>query len=89
MNRKLICAAISVALSGCVSERIVYRPIPVPKPLTQAVQKPLKPNPETATQQDVAVFLIEQNAAIELCNQQLNTIRDWRKKWITSTKHKY
>ncbi len=80
MNKKLLCAAISIALSGCVSEHIIYRPVSVPMPLTQAVQKPLKPNPETATQKDVAVFLLEQNAAIDYCNAKLKIIRNWSNK---------
>ncbi|PIE46393.1 MAG: hypothetical protein CSA44_00075 [Gammaproteobacteria bacterium] len=80
MNRKLLCAAICAALAGCTSERIIYRPVIVPPGLTEAVQKPLKPNSITATQKDVAVFLIEQDAAINYCNARLKIIRNWSNK---------
>lgn len=81
MNKKLLPTCILFALTGCTSERIIYRPLSVPAGLTAAVQKPLKPNPKTATQQDVAVFLVEQNAAIDLCNTQLKIIHDWSKSY--------
>ncbi len=77
MNHKLLCTAICAVLTGCTSERIIYRPVTVPPGLTQAVQKPLKPNAKTATQKDVAVFLLEQNAAIDYCNARLKIISNW------------
>lgn len=79
MNKKLLPACILFALTGCTSERLIYRPVAVPTGLTQTVQKPLKPNPKTATQKDVGIFLIEQNAALDACNEQLNLIRNWSK----------
>ncbi len=82
MKKKILSLYIALALGGCAREQVVYRyrPLPVPKGLTQIVQKPVKPNPKTATQKDIGIFLIEQNAAIDSCNAKLMTIEQWSKR---------
>lgn len=79
MNKNLLPVCILLTLTGCASERLIYQPVAVPAGLTQAVQKPLKPDPKNATQKDVGVFLIEQNATIDACNEQLKLIKKWSK----------
>lgn len=75
-------------LSACAPPQVVYRQMPVPEGLTAPVAHPLTPNAQTATQRDVALYLIQQRQAIDLCNAQLHTIKQWSHTWTTPTAHK-
>ncbi len=77
----LLCLVIG--LTGCASDRVIYRasaPLPIPAGILDPVQKPAKPDPQTATQKDVGIFLLEQNATIDYCNLRLGIIKNWSKK---------
>ena len=75
-------AALALCLAGCAEPQIVYRPVAVPAGLTQSVTQPALPNPKTATQRDVALYLIGQHEALEMCNARLAAIRNWSAQWI-------
>ncbi len=81
MKRTLLYAAICVALSACTAPhpQTITRVVTPPPLLMVPVAKPAKPNPKTATQKDVAIFIVEQNAAIDACNARLNIIKKWSK----------
>lgn len=77
--------AIACVLSACTSQQTVYRPLTIPAGLVTPVAHPDTPNPATATQRDVALFVIEQRQAIDLCNAQLTTIKSWSDGWTSQT----
>lgn len=74
-------AALALCLVGCAEPQIIYRPVPVPAGLTQTVPHTRLPDPKTATQRDVALYLIGQHEALEMCNARLEAIRNWSAQW--------
>ena len=82
MTRLLLC----LLLAGCAHERIVYRPVPVPAGLLQPVTHPIIPDPQTATQRDVALLLIEQHQALAVYQARLTAIATWSSHWTSPTK---
>ena len=72
---------LAVSLAACTRDIPHYRPIAVPGGLTAAVAAPEKPDPQSATQRDVARYLIEQHQALATCNARLTVIRQWNEKW--------
>ncbi len=71
--------ALASILSGCTAP--APRVITPPALLVEPVAKPIKPNPRTATQKDVAVYLVELKGALELANLKLTLIKQWGEKW--------
>jgi len=45
---------------------------------------PGKTDPQSATQRDVARYLIEQHQALATCNARLTVIRQWSNQWTTA-----
>ena len=82
MTRLLLC----LLLAGCAHERIVYRPVPVPAGLLQPVTHPTIPDPQTATQRDVALLLIEQHQTLAVYRARLAAIAIWSHHWTPLTK---
>lgn len=74
-------AALALCIAGCAEPQIVYRPVAVPAGLIQTVPQPALPNPKTATQRDVALYLIGQHEALEMCNARLEAIQNWSAQW--------
>ena len=74
-------AALALCLAGCAEPQIVYRPVAVPAGLAQRVPQPALPDPKTATQRDVALYLIGQHEALEMCNARLEAIQHWSSTW--------
>ena len=52
---------------------------------TAPVVTPEKPDPQRATQRDVARYLIEQHQALTTCNARLTVIRQWSEQWTRPT----
>ena len=75
---------LAVSLAACTRDIPHYRPIAVPGGLTAAVAAPEKPDPQRATQRDVARYLIEQHQALATCNARLTVIRQWSNQWTTA-----
>lgn len=69
-------------LAACTTPKVVYRPVAVPAGLTESVVYPLPPNPQTATQRDVALYVIALHEALDMANARLAAIRDWSAKWM-------
>lgn len=85
-KRWLVCALFSVPLlAGCTTERIVYQPVLPPDALLKPAEMPLKPNPNTATQRDVAIYLIELNSTLDRCINQQKILQQWKAKWTIWT----
>lgn len=73
-----------VMLTACAHQpQVITRTVTPPPLLTQPVPKPIKPNAKTATQKDVAVYLVELNGALDLANFKLILLDEWRQKWTT------
>lgn len=68
-------------LAACTTPKVVYRPVAVPAGLTESVAYPLPPHPQTATQRDVALYLIALHEALDMANARLEAIRNWSAKW--------
>lgn len=78
---RAIALLLAITLTACTRDIPHYRPIAVPGGLTAAVAAPEKPDPQSATQRDVARYLIEQHQALATCNARLTVIRQWNEKW--------
>ncbi len=79
---KVLPIALALLLSACATTqpKVITRVITPPNLLTEAVPKPQKPDPDTATQKDVAVWLVELDSALDLANFKLNAVRAWSNK---------
>ena len=78
---KIATLIFALFLVGCTTPKMVYRPVAVPAGLTEAVSYPLPPNPQTATQRDVALYLIALHEALDMANTRLAAIRNWSARW--------
>jgi len=78
---RAVALLLAITLTACARDIPHYRPIAVPGGLTAAVAAPEKPDPQSATQRDVARYLIEQHQALATCNARLTVIRQWNEKW--------
>lgn len=89
MSRHLFSFMTIIALlvsAGCTKSISTPATPEVPPWLTEAVNPPVIPNPKTATQRDIARFIVQQRAALQTCNAQLSTIKNWSKNWTSQTK---
>lgn len=77
--------ALLVMLTACTAPQTEFLPILPPETLLTAVPAPEIPDPKTATQKTVALYLIEQQQALTLCNTQLQILQDWRASWTLPT----
>ena len=82
---RAIVLLLAITLTACARDIPHYRPIAVPGGLTAAVAAPEKPDPQSATQRDVARYLIEQHQALATCNARLTVIRQWSETWTRPT----
>lgn len=82
---RAIALLLAITLTACTRDIPHYRPIAVPGGLTAAVAAPEKPDPQSATQRDVARYLIEQHQALATCNARLTVIRQWSETWTRPT----
>lgn len=82
---RAIVLLLAITLTACTRDIPHYRPIAVPGGLTAAVAAPEKPDPQSATQRDVARYLIEQHQALATCNARLTVIRQWSETWTRPT----
>lgn len=78
MRRLLLCFAALWSVSACATPPpaapiVEVVKVKVPDPLLAPIDKPLVPT--NADQRDVAVFILEQDMAIDVCNGQLAAIR--------------
>lgn len=78
---KTVVIALALCLAACAEPQVVYRPVAVPAGLAQRVPQPALPDPKTATQRDVALYLIALHEALDMANARLAAIRDWSAKW--------
>ena len=78
---RAVALLLALSLAACAREIPHYRPIAVPTGLTT----PEKPDPQRATQRDVARYLIEQHQALGSCNARLTVIRQWSETWTRPT----
>lgn len=81
---RTVALLLALSLAACTREIPHYRPIAVPTGLTTPVATPEKPDPQRATQRDVARYLIEQHQALTTCNARLTVIRQWSNQWTTA-----
>lgn len=82
---RAVALLLALSLAACAREIPHYRPIAVPTGLTTPVATPEKPDPQRATQRDVARYLIEQHQALGSCNARLTVIRQWSETWTRPT----
>lgn len=82
---RAIALLLTISLTACTRGIPRYHPIAVPTGLTAPVATPEKPDPHTATQRDVARYLIEQHQALTTCNARLTVIRQWSERWMKPT----
>lgn len=81
---RAIVLLLAITLTACTRDIPHYRPIVVPAGLAAPVATPEKPDPQSATQRDVARYLIEQHQALATCNARLTVIRQWSNQWTTA-----
>lgn len=82
---RAIALLLAITLTACARDIPRYHPIAVPTGLTAPVATPEKPDPQRATQRDVARYLIEQHQALTTCNARLTVIRQWSERWMKPT----
>ena len=82
---RAIVLLLAITLTACTRDIPHYRPIAVPAGLAAPVAAPEKPDPQSATQRDVARYLIEQHQALATCNARLTVIRQWSETWTRPT----
>lgn len=82
---RAIALLLAITLTACARDISHYRPIAVPAGLAAPVAIPEKPDPQRATQRDVARYLIEQHQALATCNARLMVIRQWSERWMKPT----
>ena len=82
---RAIALLLAITLTACARDIPHYRPIAVPAGLAAPVAIPEKPDPQRATQRDVARYLIEQHQALGSCNARLTVIRQWSERWMKPT----
>ena len=82
---RAIALLLAITLTACTRDIPHYRPIAVPAGLAAPVAIPEKPDPQRATQRDVARYLIEQHQALGSCNARLTVIRQWSERWMKPT----
>lgn len=82
---RAIALLLAITLTACTRDIPHYRPIAVPAGLAAPVAIPEKPDPQRATQRDVARYLIEQHQALATCNARLTVIRQWSERWMKPT----
>lgn len=82
---RAIALLLAITLTACTRDIPHYRPIAVPAGLAAPVAIPEKPDPQRATQRDVARYLIEQHQALATCNARLAVIRQWSERWMKPT----
>ena len=82
---RAIALLLAITLTACTRDIPHYRPIAVPAGLAAPVAIPEKPDPQRATQRDVARYLIEQHQALGSCNARLTVIRQWSETWTRPT----
>ena len=82
---RAIALLLAISLTACTRDIPHYRPIAVPAGLAAPVAIPEKPDPQRATQRDVARYLIEQHQALTTCNARLTVIRQWSERWMKPT----
>lgn len=82
---RAVALLLALSLAACTRDTPHYRPIAVPTGLTTPVAIPEKPDPQRATQRDVARYLIEQHQALGSCNARLTVIRQWSERWMKPT----